>query len=181
MGLQRDYINRLLACWSLPSQHSMLGQHRSASETSFKWRFDGGPMMAPLLVVFGFSIPLSAKKTKTKPLLDLDPLWQYFLDPHMLGPIRICIYTVNSGDANGRIMLYTTLNNGIFTAGIYSFETNHFCHASTKFTCQWKPFNIWLNSIYCKIFIYICTQKSACATNFGPFGEIGEILSPQLS
>ena len=31
------------------SQHSMLGHHRHASETPFKWRFAGGPMMARLL------------------------------------------------------------------------------------------------------------------------------------
>ena len=30
----------------LPSQHSMLGHHRSTSETPFKWRLDGWPMMA---------------------------------------------------------------------------------------------------------------------------------------
>ena len=29
----------------LPSQHSMLGHHWHASETPFKWRFAGGPMM----------------------------------------------------------------------------------------------------------------------------------------
>ena len=32
----------------LPSQHSMLGHHRHASETPFQWRFAGGPMMARL-------------------------------------------------------------------------------------------------------------------------------------
>ena len=32
----------------LPSQHSILGHRRHASETSFKWRFAGGPMMARL-------------------------------------------------------------------------------------------------------------------------------------
>ena len=32
----------------LPSQHSILGHHRYASETPFKWRFAGGPMMARL-------------------------------------------------------------------------------------------------------------------------------------
>ena len=32
----------------LPSQHSMSGHHRHASETPFKWRFAGGPMMARL-------------------------------------------------------------------------------------------------------------------------------------
>ena len=30
----------------LISQNSMLGHHRPASETPFKWRFTGGPMMA---------------------------------------------------------------------------------------------------------------------------------------
>ena len=30
----------------LPSQHSMLGHHRHASEMPFKYRFAGGPMMA---------------------------------------------------------------------------------------------------------------------------------------
>ena len=29
-----------------PIQHSMLGHHRPTSETPFKWRFAGGPMMA---------------------------------------------------------------------------------------------------------------------------------------
>ena len=30
----------------LPSQNSILGHYRHASETPFKWRFAGGPMMA---------------------------------------------------------------------------------------------------------------------------------------
>ena len=30
----------------LPSQHLTLGHHRHPSETPFKWRFAGGPMMA---------------------------------------------------------------------------------------------------------------------------------------
>ena len=29
----------------LPSQHSMLGHHRPASETPFQWRFASGPLM----------------------------------------------------------------------------------------------------------------------------------------
>ena len=33
----------------LPSQHSMLGHHRHASETPFKWRFAGRPMMVQFL------------------------------------------------------------------------------------------------------------------------------------
>ena len=32
----------------LLSQHSMLGHHRPASETPFKWRFAGGSLMARL-------------------------------------------------------------------------------------------------------------------------------------
>ena len=30
------------------TKHSMFGHHRQASETPFKWRFAGGPMMARL-------------------------------------------------------------------------------------------------------------------------------------
>ena len=41
----------------LPSQHSMLHHHRHASSAPFKWSFAGGPMMAPLLVIFGSSLP----------------------------------------------------------------------------------------------------------------------------
>ena len=32
----------------LPSQHSMMRHHQHASETPFKWRLAGGPMMAQL-------------------------------------------------------------------------------------------------------------------------------------
>ena len=32
----------------LPSQHSMLGYHQHTSETPFKWRFAGRPIMAHL-------------------------------------------------------------------------------------------------------------------------------------
>ena len=32
----------------LPSKHSMSSHHRHASESPFKWRFTGGPMMARL-------------------------------------------------------------------------------------------------------------------------------------
>ena len=45
----------------LPSQHSMLGHHRSTSETSFKCYLD----------------PLSPNQLK-KTLSELDPLWQTF-------------------------------------------------------------------------------------------------------
>ena len=44
----------------LPSQHSMFGHHRHASETplAFRWRADDGP----LIVVLGSSLPSSTKK-----------------------------------------------------------------------------------------------------------------------
>ena len=35
----------LLKITKLPSQHSMLGHNRPTSETPFKWRFAGGPLM----------------------------------------------------------------------------------------------------------------------------------------
>ena len=31
---------------NVPNRHSMLGQYQPASETPFKWRFAGAPMMA---------------------------------------------------------------------------------------------------------------------------------------
>ena len=45
-----------------PSQHSMLCNHQHASETPFKWRLAGGPMMAPLIEVFGSSLPSTKNK-----------------------------------------------------------------------------------------------------------------------
>ena len=41
-GLDRLKITKL------PSQRWMLGHHQHTSETPFKWRFAGGPMMACL-------------------------------------------------------------------------------------------------------------------------------------
>ena len=45
----------------LQSQNSMLGHHRPASETPFKWRFAGGPMMARF---FWILFPLIKKKKR---------------------------------------------------------------------------------------------------------------------
>ena len=45
----------------LPSKHSMSNHHRHASESPFKWRFTGGPMMARLYS--GIWILPSKKKT----------------------------------------------------------------------------------------------------------------------
>ena len=50
----------------LPNQHSMVGHYRHASETPFKWRFAGGPMMA---LFSGFSI-LSPSHQLKKSVLD---------------------------------------------------------------------------------------------------------------
>ena len=44
----------------LPSQHSVNGHHRPASETPFKWRFAGGPMMAR----FKYYLDLPTKKER---------------------------------------------------------------------------------------------------------------------
>ena len=55
----------------LASQHSMLGHHRHASETPFKWRFTGGPMMARLQWYFDPPSPLIKK---LKNLSKLGPL-----------------------------------------------------------------------------------------------------------
>ena len=48
----------------LPSQHSMLGHHLHPSETPFKWRFAGGPMMARFCDIWILS-PLKKEKKKT--------------------------------------------------------------------------------------------------------------------
>ena len=48
---------------NLPSQHSMLGHHRPANETPFKWRFHWRADDGPLIMVFESSLPSSTKKT----------------------------------------------------------------------------------------------------------------------
>ena len=56
----------------LPSQHSMLGHHRHASETplmAFRWRADNGS----LKVVLGSSLPSATKKTTTKNVVQVGP------------------------------------------------------------------------------------------------------------
>ena len=66
-----------------PSHHSMLGHRRPASETPFKWRFAGGPMMTHY---YWYLDPLSLiiwKNNKKKPQSELDSLWQNFLDPRL--------------------------------------------------------------------------------------------------
>ena len=56
----------------LPSQLSMLGHHQPASETPFRWRADGGP----LIVVFGASLPSSTTKKVVKVGPPLKKLWK---------------------------------------------------------------------------------------------------------
>ena len=46
----------------LPIQHSMLGHHRPASETPFKWHLAGGPFIARLLWYLDPSSPQQARK-----------------------------------------------------------------------------------------------------------------------
>ena len=50
----------------LPNQHSMLGHHRHASETSIKWRFAGGSMMARLKWYLDPPSPHQLKKQQQK-------------------------------------------------------------------------------------------------------------------
>ena len=57
--------------------------------------------------------------------------------------LQIVKFIVDSEYARYILSLHTAglchkqpLNNCIYTAWEYSFETNPFCHASTKFTCQ---------------------------------------------
>ena len=59
-----------------PTKHSMPSHHMYASESPFKWRFTGGPMMARLYNGI-WILPL--KKTVAK----LGALWRHFLDPRM--------------------------------------------------------------------------------------------------
>ena len=69
--------DRLKKNTKLPSQHSLLGHLWPASETPFKLRFAGGPMMPTYSGICLY--PLPSKRTLSK----LDPLWQTFLDPRM--------------------------------------------------------------------------------------------------
>ena len=46
----------------LPSQHSMLGLDQHTSETPFKWRIAGVPMMTRLKCFFDRSSPHQTKK-----------------------------------------------------------------------------------------------------------------------
>ena len=55
----------------VPSQHSMFGHHGPASETSFKWRFAGEPMMACLK---WYLDPLSPHQLKNIDVRDGPPL-----------------------------------------------------------------------------------------------------------
>ena len=64
----------LMKMSKLPSQHSMLGHHRPASETPFRWRFAGGPMKAHFQWYWiGSSQASSAKRKQNIIRIELDP------------------------------------------------------------------------------------------------------------
>ena len=63
--LSRTGLNPLKS--QLPSHHSMLGHHRHASETPFKWRFAGRPMMARLKRNLNPPSPFINSKKKRTP------------------------------------------------------------------------------------------------------------------
>ena len=69
----------------LPIQHSMFGHHRPASETPFKGRFTGGPMMARYQWYLYHSSPHQTKKKEKKeekkPSRSWIPSAKIFLDP----------------------------------------------------------------------------------------------------
>ena len=50
----------------LPSRQSILGHNRHASETTFKWSFAGGPMMAHLSLFLDHSPPPHQTKKNTQ-------------------------------------------------------------------------------------------------------------------
>ena len=66
-------------------QHSMLGHHRLASETPFKWCFAGRTMMARLikLVVFEISSSSSTKKIELDQRMHLLPVCVYVVTKYM--------------------------------------------------------------------------------------------------
>ena len=56
----------------LPSQHSLVGHHRHANETPFKWRYAGGPVMVCL------QSRLNPPLINLKNVVKVGPLWQKF-------------------------------------------------------------------------------------------------------
>ena len=93
---------------------------------------------------------------------------------------------VDSEYAGYILSLHTTglcykqpLENCIYTPCEYSFETNTFLSRLYKIYLSIKDlenlaeFNLLQN-------LHLCTQKSVCATNFGPLGEIGANFSLQF-
>ena len=80
IGFHNNTDSDSLKITKLPIQHSMLGNHRPANETPFKWRFAGGPLMVRL---WWYLDPSSPHKTEKK-ISKLDLPWQNFLDPLML-------------------------------------------------------------------------------------------------
>ena len=72
LGFSSDPVKNHEAT-NVPNKHSMLGQHRSASEMPFKWRFAGAQMLAhfmwyldPLFSLFKFNI--TPRKQTVEPL-----------------------------------------------------------------------------------------------------------------
>ena len=81
----------------------------------------------------------------------------------------------HSDSTYGRICYKQQINN-LYTPLVII----RLCHASTKLTCQYKELANLAEFSLLQI-LHLCTQKSVCATNFGPLGEIGANFSPQLS
>ena len=85
----------------------MFGHHRDVSETPFKWRFAGGPMMACLRWYFDPPSPyqLSKQQKKTKKLVRVGPPQTKRSGPVHVLPLRplfVCARQYRSGET-GRI------------------------------------------------------------------------------
>ena len=74
----------LLKITKLPIQHSMLDHHRTASETPFKWRFAGGPLMARLWWYLDASPLHQTEKKRKKRCQSWTPSYKSFW-------IRACV------------------------------------------------------------------------------------------
>ena len=78
-----QFSQNLLKTTKLPSKHSMLGRHRHASKTQFKWGFAAGPAYTGIWILphlINYKKPDNVKIGPPSP-------WQNFLDTHM----NICI------------------------------------------------------------------------------------------
>ena len=93
----------------LPSQHSMLGRHRHASETPFKWRFAGMLMMAAFGGFMILSPLINQKKLKKK---------SNFLDPRMFTMVVLIANNLKTA-----LRSYCTLRSSLIRFHVRDFSS----------------------------------------------------------